>query len=161
MYEFVEEFQQVLKTRPATTEEQVDFLISHLEGPAKDEIRYRASPEKNTPQKILTILKDAFGERDTTSELMTEFYQCKQDYSETLRDFLHKLMKKLDRVLRLDNSYVMDKDELLRNKLSENVTNTCLKRELKKIIRARPTITFTDIREEALVLARDQDETPD
>lgn len=161
MYEFVEEFQQVLKTRPATTEEQVDFLISHLEGPAKDEIRYRASPEKNTPQKILTILKDAFGERATTSELMTEFYQCKQDYSETLRDFSHKLMKKLDRVLRLDNSYVTDKDKLLRNKLSENVTNTCLKRELKKIIRARPTITFTDIREEALVLARDQDETPD
>lgn len=161
MYEFVEEFQQVLKTRPATTEEQVDFLISHLEGPAKDEIRYRASPEKNTPQKILTILKDAFGERATTSELMTEFYQCKQDYSETLRDFSHKLMKKLDRVLRLNNSYVTDKDKLLRNKLSENVTNTCLKRELKKIIRARPTITFTDIREEALVLARDQDETPD
>lgn len=112
-------------------------------------------------KKILTILKDAFGERATTSELMTEFYQCKQDYSETLRDFSHKLMKKLDRVLRLDNSYVTDKDKLLRNKLSENVTNTCLKRELKKIIRARPTITFTDIREEALVLARDQDETPD
>lgn len=161
VYEFVEEFQQVLKTRLATTEEQVDFLISHLEGPAKDEIRYRASPEKNTPQKILTILKDAFGERVTTSELMTEFYQCKQDYSETLRDFSHRLMKKLDRVLRLDNSYVTDKDKLLRNKLSENVTNTCLKRELKKIIRARPTITFTDIREETLVLARDQDETPD
>lgn len=157
VYEFVEEFQQVLKTRQATTEEQVDFLISHLEGPAKDEIRYKASPEKNTPQKILTILKDAFGERATTSELMTEFYQCKQDYSETLRDFSHKL----DRVLRLYNSYVTDKDKLLRNKLSENVTNTCLKRELKKIIRARPTITFTDIREEALVLARDQDETPD
>lgn len=161
VYKFVEEFQQVLKTRPATTEEQVDFLISHLEGPAKDEIRYKASPEKNTPQNILTILKDAFGERATTSELMTEFYQCKQDYSETLRDFSHKLMKKLDRVLRLYNSYVTDKDKLLRNKLSENVTNTCLKGELKKIIRARPTITFTDIREEALVLARDQDETPD
>lgn len=161
VYEFVEEFQRVLKTRPSTTEEQVYFLISHLEGPAKDEIRYRASPEKNTPQKILTILKDAFGERATTSELMTEFYQCKQDYSETLRDFSRKLMKKLDPFLRLDNSYVTDKDKLLRNKLSENVTNTCLKRELKKIIRARPTITFTDIREEALVLARDQDETPD
>lgn len=161
VYEFVDEFQRVLKTRPTTTEEQVDFLISHLEGPAKEEIRYRASPEKNTPQKILTILKDAFGERATTSELMTEFYQCKQDNSETLRDFSHKLMKKLDRVLRLDNSYVTDKDKLLRNQFSENVTDTWLKRELKKIIRARPTITFTDIREEAVVLARDQDETPD
>lgn len=92
---------------------------------------------------------------------MTEFYQCKQDNLETLRDFSHKLMKKLDRVLRLDNSYVTDKDKLLRNQFRENVTDTWLKRELKKIIRARPTITFTDIREEAVVLARDQDETPD
>ena len=36
-----------------------------------------------------------------------------------------------------------------------------MKRELKKIIRSRPAITFTDIREEAVVLARDQDDPPD
>ena len=53
VHEFVEEFQRVLQTRPTTTKEQVDFLISHLEGPAKEELRYRASPEKSTPQKYL------------------------------------------------------------------------------------------------------------
>lgn len=161
MYEIVEEFQRVLKSRPTNIEEQVDFLISHLEGPAKEEIRYRPSSKKNTPQKILVILKEAFGERATTSELMAEFYQSSQDPYETFRDFSHTLMKKLDNVLRLDDSYVSDKDKLLQNQFSENVANTWLKRELKKIIRARPTITFTDIGEEAVVLARDQEETPD
>lgn len=161
VYEIVEEFQRVLKSRPTNIEEQVDFLISHLEGPAKEEIRYRPSSEKDTPQKILVILKEAFGERATTSELMAKFYQSSQDPYETLRDFSHTLMKKLDNVLRLDDSYVSDKDKLLQNQFSENVANTWLKRELKKIIRARPTITFTDIREEAVVLARDQEETPD
>lgn len=150
-----------MKSRPTNIEEQVDFLISHLEGPAKEEIRYRPSSKKNTPQKILVILKEAFGERATTSELMAEFYQSSQDPYETFRDFSHTLMKKLDNVLRLDDSYVSDKDKLLQNQFSENVANTWLKRELKKIIRARPTITFTDIREEAVVLARDQEETPD
>lgn len=161
VYEIVEEFQRVLKSRPTNIEEQVDFLISHLEGPVKEEIRYRPSSEKDTPQKILVILKEAFGERATTSELMAKFYQSSQDPYETLRDFSHTLMKKLDNVLRLDDSYVSDKDKLLQNQFSENVANTWLKRELKKIIRARPTITFTDIREEAVVLARDQEETPD
>lgn len=161
VYEIVEEFQRVLKSRPTNIEEQVDFLISHLEGPVKEGIRYRPSSEKDTPQKILVILKEAFGERATTSELMAKFYQSSQDPYETLRDFSHTLMKKLDNVLRLDDSYVSDKDKLLQNQFSENVANTWLKRELKKIIRARPTITFTDIREEAVVLARDQEETPD
>lgn len=44
-------------------------------------------PREEYSAKILTILKDAFGERATNSELITKFYQCKQDYSETLRDF--------------------------------------------------------------------------
>lgn len=92
---------------------------------------------------------------------MAEFYQSKQEPHETLRYFSHTLMKKLDRVLRLDNIYASDKDKLLRNQFSENVSDTWLKREVKKIIRARSTITFTDIREEGVVLARDQDDTPD
>lgn len=57
VYEFVEEFQQVLKTRPATTEEQVDFLISHLEGPAKDEIRYRHLQRRILRKKYLLSLR--------------------------------------------------------------------------------------------------------
>lgn len=35
VYEFVEEFQRVLKTRPSTKEEQIDFLISHWKGRRK------------------------------------------------------------------------------------------------------------------------------
>lgn len=64
-------------------------------------------------------------------------------------------MKKFDCVLCLDNSYVMDKDKLLCNKLSENVINMCLKRELKKIIWVCLIIIFIDIREEVFVLVRD------
>ena len=40
VYEF-EEMTRLLKTRPTPQEEQVDFVLSHLEGPAKEEIRFR------------------------------------------------------------------------------------------------------------------------
>ena len=40
VYEF-EEMTRLLKTRPTPQEEQVDFVLSHLEEPAKEEIRFR------------------------------------------------------------------------------------------------------------------------
>ena len=66
VYEFVEEFQRVLRTRPTSTEEQVDFLTSHLQGAAREKVRYRSPEEKNTPQ------KEAFGEKATVSQLVAE-----------------------------------------------------------------------------------------
>ena len=62
----MEEFQRVLRTRPTSTEEQVDFLTSHLEGAAREKVRYRSPEEKNTPQ------KEAFGEKATVYQLVTE-----------------------------------------------------------------------------------------
>ena len=158
VYEFCDEIHRILKSRPTPPEEQVDFVIGHLEGPAKEEVRYRSAKEKSTPFKVLEILRESFGERATTSELMADFYQTGQAPSQTLQDFSHQLMKKLDKVMRVDDSFISDKDKLLRNQFSENVADTWLKRELKKIIRGHPLVTFSDIREESLVLAQDRDE---
>ena len=155
----MEEFQRVLRTRLTSTEEQVDFLTSHLEGAAKEEVRYRSPEEKNTPQKVLKILNEAFGEKATVSQLMAEFYQTKQQPNQSLRDFSHALMKNLDKVIRIEETFISDKDKLLRNQFSENVSDTWLKRELKKKIRAEQYSSFSDIREEAIVLSQDEDES--
>ena len=56
----------------------MDFIISYLEGSAKEELRYRTASDKNTPGAVLKILKDVFGERSTLSELLSDFYQCRQ-----------------------------------------------------------------------------------
>ena len=39
--------QRVLRTRPTTAEEQVDFLSSHVERATKEEVRYTFPEEKN------------------------------------------------------------------------------------------------------------------
>ena len=66
VYEFIEEMTRILKTRPTPQEEQVDFVLSHLEGPAKEEMRFRPVEEKKSSKAVLGILKEVFGERATT-----------------------------------------------------------------------------------------------
>jgi hypothetical protein len=91
--EFIEETELLLKSRPTQDEEKVDFIISHLEGPAKEELRYHTASDKKTPGAVLKILKDVFGERSTLSD----FYQCRQKEKQSLQDYSHDL-NKLDKI---------------------------------------------------------------
>lgn len=68
-----------LKTLPNSNEENVNYLISHLDCPTKEEIRYRAPSSNKNPQQVLDILRETFCEKSTASELTTDFYSTKQD----------------------------------------------------------------------------------
>ncbi|KAK3107619.1 hypothetical protein FSP39_018455 [Pinctada imbricata] len=61
--EFIEDIELTLKTRPTSDDEKVNFIISHLEGPAREEIRYRPPTDKKKPRDVLEILREVF-ERD-------------------------------------------------------------------------------------------------
>ena len=61
VYEFIEVMTRISKTRPTSQEEQVDFVLSHLEGPAMEEMRFRSIEEKRSSKAVLGILKEIFG----------------------------------------------------------------------------------------------------
>lgn len=152
VYDFIDDVSRVLDTRPTSAEEKVDFLISHLEGPAREEIKYCHPSAKETPKQILDILRETFGEQATSSELTADFYGTKQEDGKSLQEFCHVLMKKLDRIVKVDNSFVSEPEKMPRNQFAENVNDTWLRRELKKLVRAKSYIPFTELREEAIVL---------
>lgn len=74
--EFIEDIELTLKTRPTSDIEKVNFIISHMEGPAREEVRYRSTAEKKMSKDMLDILREVFGDRGTISELLSDFYQC-------------------------------------------------------------------------------------
>ena len=51
-----------------------------------------------------------------------------------------------------------ERDIMLRDQLAENVYESWLRRELKRIVRTHETMSFHDLREEAIALAQDQEE---
>ena len=130
VYEFIEEMTRILKTRPTPQEGHVNFVSSHLEGPAKEEMRFRPMGEMGSSKAVLGIFKEVFGERATVSELLSEFYNTKQTCCESFQDFSVEMMGKLDRILRVDHLRVEDRDIMLREQLAENMYESWLRREL-------------------------------
>jgi hypothetical protein len=103
----VEDVKLTLKTRSTSGGEKVNFIISHLGGPAREEVRYRSAAEKKRPQDVLGILKEVFGDRGTVSEIFANFYQCQQE-DESLQGYSHRLMCKLDRIYRKEDKAILN-----------------------------------------------------
>ena len=48
----------------------MDFLLYHLEGDAKEELRLQPDEEKNTPEAVFRVLRNSFGEGLTSTQAM-------------------------------------------------------------------------------------------
>lgn len=59
--EWIEEVQSSIRVRHLSAADQAFFLFDHLEGEAREEIKYRTSAEMNDPAKILAILRELYG----------------------------------------------------------------------------------------------------
>lgn len=88
VYDFIDDVSRVLDTRSTSAEEKVDFLISLLEGPAREEIKYRHPAAKKTPKQILDILGETFDERATPSELQIFMGQSKKMDNHIRKNFV-------------------------------------------------------------------------
>ena len=142
----------ILDAERATTgqseAEAVDFLIYHLEGAAREEVRLRPAEERNNPAAVFKILRGTFGEGLTSTQALRRFFERRQKERETIQDFTHALMLLLSRVERLSSEGVADKDKLLRDQFLENLRDPQLRRDIKRWARDNPTKTFQHIREE-------------
>ena len=67
-----------------TSVEKADFIMSHLEGPAKKEVRMYSKKERSNPDFLLEVITQAFGEKRSSSQLLKLFYERKQKENETL-----------------------------------------------------------------------------
>ena len=126
----------------------VDFLVYHLEGPAKDEVRLRPPTEWATPDDIFKVLRASFGEQLTATQALRKFFGRRQQEKETAQDFAHALMVLQARVERLDPSTAADKEKLLRDQFLDNLRDSTLRREVKRWARDHPEKRFNDVREE-------------
>ena len=142
----------ILDAERATTGQSeadaVDFLLYHLEGAAREEVRLRPAEERTNPAAVFKILRGTFGEGLTSTQALRKFFERRQKERESIQDFSHALMLLLSRVERLSLEGVHDKDKLLRDQLLENLRDPQLRRDIKRWARDNPTKTFQQIREE-------------
>ena len=92
--DFTNEITAVFNARGMTHGEKADFITSHLEGSAKEEIRLYLSKDRSNPLHLLEILQEAFGKKKSLPQLLKAFYNRRQKEGESLREFSHGLREK-------------------------------------------------------------------
>lgn len=147
--DFIEELKTTFEARELTSPEKVDFIMSHLDGPAKEEVRMCSKKERSNPDFLLDVLAQAFGEKRSSSQLLKMIYERKQKENETLRGYSYSLNELLKGVTKADPKAVPDPEKTLQDQFADIVRDPFLRKELKKLIReCQPA--FLDLREEAL-----------
>ncbi|XP_067264237.1 uncharacterized protein [Chanodichthys erythropterus] len=148
--EWVEEAQACMRLRHLSTADQAFFLFDHLEGEAREEIRYRSRNEREDPDQIIQVLRELYGCTKSYVALQESFFSRRQQDGETLVEFSLALMSLLEKVKSQSPHGMPNAEVLLRDQFVEYVNDCALRRELKQFVRRQPTATLFDIRSEAL-----------
>lgn len=135
--------------------DQAYFIYDHLEGEAKDEIRYRTRAEREDPKRILAILQDMYGCTKSYVSMQQAFFSRKQQEGESLQEFSHALCCLMEKVKRCAPKKMTDADLLLRDQFVEHVIDANLRRELKRQVRLNPEYTLLEVRAEAIQWERE------
>ena len=148
--EWVEEVQSCIRARHLAPAEKALFIYDHLEGEAREEVKYRSREVREDPDQVLAILQELYGCNRSYVSLQEEFFSRKQQEGETLQEFSLSLMHLMDKVVKRTPPGLLNKDVLLRDQFVEHVSDCYLRRELKQFVRSHPTATLIEVRSEAI-----------
>lgn len=148
--EWVEEVQACMRARHLSLADQAFFLFDHLEGEAREELKYRSSVERSDPARIFAILQELYGCSESYVALQEAFFSRKQHEGETLLEFSLALMSLMERVKQRAPTGMLNSEVLLRDQFAEQVIDGTLRRELKQFVRRQPAATLLDVRGEAI-----------
>lgn len=148
--EWVEEVQACVRARHLSATEQALFIFDHLEGEAKEEIKFRPGDVRRDPARVLAILKELYGCGEPYVTLQQAFFSRHQQEGETLQEFSLALMALMAQIEQCAPDGMPNADVLLRDQFTEHVLDNSLRRELKQLVRRQPTITLLALRSEAI-----------
>ncbi|MES9879687.1 MAG: zinc finger CCHC domain-containing protein, partial [Sedimenticola sp.] len=137
-------------------DERIQFLLDHLSGQAKDEVRVREATSKDTPEKIFAMLNHLFQDTDSVAQMQQAFYQRDQLKGESLQEYSLQLMKLVDRIQKKATGVMGDKDLLLKERFIDGVADRQLRREMRRFSLDHASAPFHAFRREVLKWTEDE-----
>lgn len=150
IFEWIEDVKASLRTRRLNSVDEALFILDHLGGSAKREIRFRPREEREDPDKVFGILKELYGSSRSYISLQEKFFSRKQRETESLQDFSHALLALMERIKQHAPGGMPNSITLLRDQFVEHVFDNGLRRELKRFVRLNPGSTILEVRKEAI-----------
>ena len=148
--EWIEEAESCIRSRHMSKHDRALFLYDHLEGEARNEIKYRPSDVREDPTAIVNVLKEVFGCSRSYVVWQQRFFDRKQQANESLFEFSHALMELMEKIEASKPGCMSNSALVLRDQFCENVHDCTLRRELKRLVRANDEWSILDVRREAI-----------
>lgn len=108
MDEFIEEVERVIRARNQSTEDRIDFILSLLRGPALEEVRLCLDDKPKDPDELFDLLRGAYAERCSVTQLLQAFYGRHQREGEDFKEYSHTLSQILRLALKQRPDAVTD-----------------------------------------------------
>ncbi|KAK3104110.1 hypothetical protein FSP39_024498 [Pinctada imbricata] len=154
--DWIDDIRLVFWARKATNAEKVDIIYSHLEGEAKDEIKFRTDI-RHDPEAILECLQTAFGDPDSVTVLQQRFFERHQRDTETIRQYSYVLLDLFQKVRKKDDSVFPNKERTLCEQFANSLSDPFIRKEMKRLVRSNPGMEFFDLRNEAILLSEEEE----
>ena len=138
-------------TSDLSAAEGVQFILDHLEGAARDEIRLCPAADRDTPKKILDRVIKTLCPQDTPSSRWGEFYARVQRGGESIQDFSLQLMKLLKRVVLVSSAdSIKDQDAVLCERFAAGLADPTLRREVRRVVQENLDMKFAELRSKVI-----------
>jgi len=147
------------ENRQGSARDDVSFIIQHLEGSAKKEVRLHVS-KHTTVDDIFQLLRDNFSGTGSFNEAIQKFYARRQRSNEGIREFSYELKELLQKVTSIKPNCFPHEEEVLRDHFINGIRDTVLRRELKRTITEKKSLSFIDARMIALKWSEDIPPSP-
>ena len=131
--EFIEEMESVLVGQNWSAVERARFVISHLDGDAKLEVK-ACGVQLYTARDVFMVLRSAFGDRRPISHVMCSFLERKQRPNESVRSFANELFESYEAVKRRQHElpYRVDVDVMLKEQFVQGLSDKVLMMQIRK-----------------------------
>ena len=146
--DWLEDIKSSVNARRMSEVERFDFVMEHLAGEAKSEMRLRFRNDRDS-EKLLHAIEESYSTTDSTTSLKKEFYRRDQQETESFEEYSLALVRIADRIAQRDSQ---DEDSLateLKERLTEGVSDCHFRRELHRLSLDEPELTFWSFRARA------------
>ncbi|PIK58808.1 hypothetical protein BSL78_04267 [Apostichopus japonicus] len=124
------------------------ILLRYLGGEARREILVMGGGI--TAKEMLDILRDIYGDKTPVTSLLAKFYALTQERSESIRNYALTLQM-LERKVK-GRSPELVQENMLRDKFVEGIRSPSIRSEMKREIRKKPTVTFSELKNESIAI---------
>ena len=145
----------MLRAQRWSDEQQCDFLLSALEGEPRREILILEQTERDTPDKIFLQLQELYGDKMSVGALRAMFYDCRQRPEESMRAYILRLRELSQRLRSREPRDRRLSDLHLRDQFVLGIREVEIQRNLRRLLRHDDTLSFEQLRTEALHLEGD------